>query len=193
MIDYDVTLERSFIALLLNQPDAIDAVGSIAEGDLNDAQCKQAYGALKAMREEGAMTSVVRLRQRLGLSGETADSDFIGALQAQAIGGQLPKISEVVEALREAADRRDLLLVADVIKARASDPVQKVLHIITDVTGEVDRILAASSKQGDTFTSLQDAARDLVRSFDEDPVSVYLPTGFPSIDVCSTAVFRAVR
>ncbi len=182
MINYDITLEQIFITLLLSNPESIDAVDKIATDDLNDPQCRQAYAALQSMREEGAMPGAVRLRQRFGLSGETADSDFVGALQAHAVGGQLAKLSDVVEALREAADRRDLLAVADVIKARASDPAQKIGQLVIDITGEIDRILAASSKQGGTFLSLSEAAMQLVRSFDEEPSNVYLPTGFPSID-----------
>lgn len=180
--DYDQTLERALLAHLLKQPDLIDNLGAFTPKDLADPQCRQMLAEIIKLADEGALPNTVRLRQRLGLSGETADCDFVGAIQAYAVGYSLPPASDVLKALREASDRRRLRVLIEHVRAAAADPSQGPAQVISTFMVEADEILAASTPQGQTLLTLSEAAEHFVRGLNEDPSQVYIATGFPSID-----------
>jgi hypothetical protein len=115
----DTTLELALLALILRDNSVLDRLGLDPE-DLSDPQYQVALATALSLREQNRAINLVTMRSLLGLSGETAAYDIVGAAQAFSVDGNLPPVADVVASLRGLAVRRRLDKLGSRTKALAA-------------------------------------------------------------------------
>jgi replicative DNA helicase len=164
----DIALERTLLAVILRDNAVLDQLHALEPEDLSDPQHQVALATAISLREQDRPVNPVTIRSILGLSGETATHDIVGAAQAFSVDGQLPPVADVIRSLRELSVRRRLHKLGNRIKSLASDPTVSPADTIGDMMREGDSILADARPQGQTMYTLVDAADRFVASLQDE-------------------------
>lgn len=179
--NYDQALEQTLVALILRDTSALEMLGRFGPDDLADPQCQRMLAAAMALYEEDKNVSAVTMRTRLGLSGETAAFDEIGALQAFSMGEQLPSIIDVLDGLRDASSRREAQRLAKRLMVLAADPSTSIEKALVDTLDKADAILADARPQGQTTFLMREAVDKFAGDLSRTDVP-YVATTFKGLD-----------
>jgi replicative DNA helicase len=178
----DLTLELTLLSLILRDNSVLEQLNGLEPEDLSDRQHQVALATALSLREQDRTVNPVSMRSLLGLSGETAAHDIVGAAQAFSVDGSLPPVADVVRSLREHSFRRQMHKMGDRLKALASDPTVPPADAIAELMTAGDAVLAAARPQGKTMYTLNEAADRFLMSLQDQSSRSYIQTGYANLD-----------
>jgi replicative DNA helicase len=178
----DTEAEQAAITIIFGDNKALDHVGDLGSDDFSDPNLGAIFQWAIDKRAGGHPVTTVTLRTELtGLRLEDGRTGF-EMVQCLGYGGALPHVGELASRIRDLANRRRGVAMAESLAHQFADERAKVDDTATYGVRQFDEIMSASRPHLRTAANIDEIFADVMAELQSDGNAVEITTGFRDLD-----------
>lgn len=178
----DSDLERMLLASIIADNSVLDKIGGLQPEMLFDPTHAAIMAAALDLRKDDRPVNLVTLKPRFGAIPFAGGGTVFDYLKRFEFAGNLPKISDVADSLMELHLRRDMQALGERLAGSVWDQGTGPGILLSDVSRDIDGLLARSRPAGVTQWNMTDGVDDFMDSMLADKSDKIIPTGFQDLD-----------
>lgn len=179
---HDLDLERTLLAAIIADNVVADKLYGLEPEMLFDPIHAAIMAAIMDLRQEKRPINLVTLKPRFGAIPFATGGTVLEYMQTFSFAGNLPSISDVIDAIKELHLRREVQALCERGAGSVWDQGLGPTTILTDIVAQANDMLALSRPVGITRNRMPDAVDGQMDRMLNPDVASRIPSGFKDLD-----------